>query len=95
MLYFLTELSTGGDIFNLFRYITFRAGGGFFTALLLSFILGKPVINFLKKHQKKGQPIRADGPRQPFNSKERNANYGWNFNTGNADYFHSAMGEMG
>ena len=62
MLYFLTELSTGGDIFNLFRYITFRAGGGFFTALLLSFILGKPVINFLKKHQKKGQPIRADGP---------------------------------
>ena len=62
MLYFLTELSTGGDVFNLFRYITFRAGGGFFTALLLSFILGKPVINFLKKHQKKGQPIRADGP---------------------------------
>ncbi len=62
MLYFLTELSTGGDIFNLFRYITFRAGGGFFTALLLSFIFGKPVINFLKKHQKKGQPIRADGP---------------------------------
>ncbi len=26
MLYWLTELSDGGDIFNLFRYITFRAG---------------------------------------------------------------------
>ena len=27
MLYWLTELSDGGDVFNLFRYITFRAGG--------------------------------------------------------------------
>ena len=26
MLYWLTELSDGGDFFNLFRYITFRAG---------------------------------------------------------------------
>ena len=27
MLYWLTELSDGGDFYNLFRYITFRAGG--------------------------------------------------------------------
>jgi len=27
MLYFLSELSDGGDAFNLFRYITFRSGG--------------------------------------------------------------------
>ena len=33
MLYWLTELSDGGDFFNLFRYITFRAGGAFMTAL--------------------------------------------------------------
>ena len=26
MLYWLTQFSDGGDFFNLFRYITFRAG---------------------------------------------------------------------
>ena len=26
MLYWLTALSDGGDFYNLFRYITFRAG---------------------------------------------------------------------
>ena len=62
MLYFLSEWSDGGDVFNLFRYITFRAGGAFFTALILSFILGQPLINWLKHKQKKGQPIREDGP---------------------------------
>lgn len=62
MFYFLSELSDGGDVFNIFKYITFRAGAAFFTALLLSFIFGQPVINFLKRKQKRGQPIRADGP---------------------------------
>lgn len=62
MLYFLTELSDGGGVFNLFRYITFRSGGAFFTALFLSFVFGQPVINMLKRKQKKGQPIRDDGP---------------------------------
>ena len=62
MLYFLSELSDGGDAFNLFRYITFRSGGAFFTALLLSFMFGAPVIRRLKKMQKNGQPIRKDGP---------------------------------
>ena len=65
MLYhLLTPLSEGGDPFNLFRYITFRAGGAFFTALLLSFIFGRPVINWLRRLQKKGQPIREDGPQR-------------------------------
>ena len=49
MLYFLSGLSDGGDFFNLFRYITFRAGGAFFTALLLSFIFGQPLIKWLKR----------------------------------------------
>ncbi|GLQ34875.1 phospho-N-acetylmuramoyl-pentapeptide-transferase [Amylibacter marinus] len=62
MLYFLSELSDGGDIFNLFRYITFRAGGALFTALILSFMFGAPLIRRLRKMQKKGQPIREDGP---------------------------------
>jgi phospho-N-acetylmuramoyl-pentapeptide-transferase len=34
MLYWLTWLFNGGDVFNLFRYITFRAGGAFLTALI-------------------------------------------------------------
>ena len=62
MLYWLTAFSDGGDIFNLFRYITFRAGGAFFTALVFGFMFGKPLINFLRAKQKNGQPIREDGP---------------------------------
>ena len=62
MLYFVNIFSDGGDIINLFRYITFRAGGAFFTALLFGFIFGQPLINFLRKKQKNGQPIRSDGP---------------------------------
>ena len=62
MLYFLNELSDGGDFFNLFRYITFRAGGAFFTALIFGFVFGKPLINLLRRKQGKGQPIRLDGP---------------------------------
>jgi phospho-N-acetylmuramoyl-pentapeptide-transferase len=66
MLYWLTEFSDGGDIFNLFRYITFRAGMAFFTALIFGFIFGRPLINLLRRRQGKGQPIRDDGPQTHF-----------------------------
>lgn len=66
MLYWLTALSDGGDIFNLFRYITFRAGGAFMTALFFGFIFGRPLINVLRRKQGKGQPIRDDGPEGHF-----------------------------
>ena len=66
MLYWLTLLSDGGDVFNLFRYITFRAGGAFLTALLFGFIFGRPLINVLRRRQGKGQPIRDDGPESHF-----------------------------
>ncbi len=69
MLYWLTELSDGGDIFNLFRYITFRAGAAFFTALIFGFLFGRPLINLLKARQKNGQPIRADGPEGHIEAK--------------------------
>jgi phospho-N-acetylmuramoyl-pentapeptide-transferase len=63
MLYhLLTPLSDGGDMFNLFNYITVRAGGAFITSLLFAFIFGRPIINRLRKMQKRGQPIRDDGP---------------------------------
>lgn len=66
MLYWLTALSDGGDFFNLFRYITFRAGGAFMTALVFGFIFGQPLINVLRRRQGKGQPIRDDGPEAHF-----------------------------
>ncbi len=66
MLYWLTEFSDGGDAFNLFRYITFRAGGAFATALIFGFIFGQPLINLLRRRQGKGQPIRDDGPQTHF-----------------------------
>ncbi|NAZ35948.1 phospho-N-acetylmuramoyl-pentapeptide-transferase [Rubellimicrobium sp. CFH 75288] len=66
MLYWLTALSTGGDVFNLFRYITFRAGGAFLTALVFGFAFGPMLIAVLRQRQGKGQPIRADGPEGHF-----------------------------
>lgn len=66
MLYWLTALSDGGDFFNLFNYITFRAGGAFITALLFGFVFGPPLINVLRRRQGKGQPIRDDGPEGHF-----------------------------
>jgi phospho-N-acetylmuramoyl-pentapeptide-transferase len=60
--YFLTPLAHEYAIFNLFRYITFRAGGALLTALLLSFCLGPSFIKWLRKKQREGQPIREDGP---------------------------------
>ncbi|MCA0920092.1 phospho-N-acetylmuramoyl-pentapeptide-transferase [Pseudooceanicola nanhaiensis] len=66
MLYWLTALSDGGDVFNLFRYITFRAGGAFMTALIFGFLFGRPLIDVLRRKQGKGQPIRSDGPEGHF-----------------------------
>lgn len=62
MLYWLTEFSDGGDVFNLFRYITFRAGAAFATSLIFGFLFGQPLIDLLRRKQGKGQPIRDDGP---------------------------------
>lgn len=69
MLYWLTAFSDGGDFFNLFRYITFRAGGAFFTALVFGFLFGRPLINLLRQKQKYGQPIRDDGPESHLDTK--------------------------
>ncbi|MCC7321764.1 MAG: phospho-N-acetylmuramoyl-pentapeptide-transferase [Rubellimicrobium sp.] len=66
MLYWLSTLGTDGGIFNLFRYITFRAGGAFLTALVFGFIFGRPLIDVLRRKQGKGQPIRSDGPEGHF-----------------------------
>lgn len=69
MLYWLTIFSDGGDFWNLFRYITFRAGGAFFTALVFGFFFGRPLINLLRQKQRHGQPIRDDGPESHHETK--------------------------
>ena len=63
MLYWLTALSDGGDFFNLFRYITFRAGGAFLTALIFGFIFGPPLINVLRRRQGRANPFVTMAPR--------------------------------
>ena len=62
MLYhLLAPLADKYIAFNLFRYITFRALAAMVTALLLSFLLGPPIIRWLRT-LRVGQVVRADGP---------------------------------
>ena len=59
---FLYPLADQISVFNLFRYLTFRTGGAVLTALVICFLLGPPIIAWLRRRQGNGQPIRADGP---------------------------------
>ena len=54
--YFLVPFAEGGDFFNLFRYLTFRTGGAMMTSLLISFLIGPHLINWLRVKQKKANP---------------------------------------
>ena len=47
--------------FNIFQYITFRAGMAIITSMVLSLYIGKHLIRFLTKY-KINQTIRTDGP---------------------------------
>jgi phospho-N-acetylmuramoyl-pentapeptide-transferase len=51
----------GLSALNVFRYITFRAAYAAITALLVCFVLGPPMIAWLRR-VKLGQRIRAEGP---------------------------------
>lgn len=62
MLVWLADFAGAFPILNVFRYITFRAGGATATALLFVFFFGPAAISWLRIKQGKGQPIRADGP---------------------------------
>jgi len=66
MLIWLVELSDKVQFFNLFRYITFRAGAALFTSAFIVFLFGPRIIASLRVRQGKGQPIRADGPQTHF-----------------------------
>lgn len=63
MLYnLLYPMAENFQLFNLFKYLTFRTGGAILTAMVISFIIGPAVIRWLKSKQGSGQPIRSDGP---------------------------------
>ena len=66
----LYPLAEDFRIFNLFRYLTFRTGAAVMTALIISFILGPPLIRWLRSKQGKGQPIRDDGPARHIVAKQ-------------------------
>lgn len=58
------------QFFNLFNYLTFRTGGAMVTAMVIAFAIGGPFIQWLRKKQGKGQPIRADGPESHLLTKK-------------------------
>ena len=62
MLTLLSDYAAYFGPFNLFRYLTVRAGGAFFTAFVFVLFFGPRIIAALRLKQGKGQPIRADGP---------------------------------
>ncbi len=68
--YFLVPLADHISAFNVFRYITFRAGGAIMTALLIAFRDRARLIRWLRLKQGKGQPIRTDGPQRHIIEKQ-------------------------
>ncbi|HVL79905.1 MAG TPA: phospho-N-acetylmuramoyl-pentapeptide-transferase [Sphingomicrobium sp.] len=62
MLYLIAEQLGFPGILNLIRYLSFRAGAASATALAIGLLLGPWFISYLRVRQRRGQPIRADGP---------------------------------
>jgi phospho-N-acetylmuramoyl-pentapeptide-transferase len=69
MLYYLTNFSDQFALFNVFKYLSFRAGGAIMTALLIAFWMGPGLIHWMRRKQGRGQPIRQDGPQGHIISK--------------------------
>ena len=62
MLYFLfSVLVEQFSFLNVFKYLTVRTGLSMFTAMLVVFLVGNPLINFFSSKQIHN-PIREDGP---------------------------------
>ncbi|KAA0972580.1 phospho-N-acetylmuramoyl-pentapeptide-transferase [Aureimonas fodinaquatilis] len=66
MLTYLANLADDAQIFNVFRYITFRTGAAMITSFIVVFLFGPSIIAMLRLRQGRGQPIRADGPQTHF-----------------------------
>lgn len=61
----LLERYPDGSFLNVFRYQTFRAMLGFFTAIIVAFVIGPPFIRWMQRKQY-GEVIRTDGPTTHF-----------------------------
>ena len=71
MLYYLLySFHTSFSVFNVFRYITFRAILAILTAVFLSFLCGPWVIRKLQELKVK-QYVRDDGPQTHLAKRER------------------------
>jgi len=80
MLYnLLSPLGDEFQLFNLFRYLTFRTGGAIMTAMVICFLIGPVVIRWLKSKQGEGQPIREDGPASHLLTKRGTPTMGGSF----------------
>ena len=66
MLIWLVEFVDHFQIFNLFRYLTFRSGAATVTSAVIVFLFGPRIISMLSVRQGRGQPIRADGSQTHF-----------------------------
>jgi phospho-N-acetylmuramoyl-pentapeptide-transferase len=66
--YLLTPLRDHWIVFNLFKYISFRAASAAIMALFISLLIGPSIIRKLKKHQI-GEAIREDGPKSHLSKK--------------------------
>lgn len=70
MLYnLLSPLASDFQVFNLFRYLTFRTGCATMTSLIICFLIGPRLITWLRNKHSGGQPIREDGPESHFKKR--------------------------
>ena len=70
ILYFLNTFFSDTSVNNIFSYITVRVFCAVLTSLIICLILGPKFINFMSENQKKGQPIRLDGPQSHLLTKK-------------------------
>jgi phospho-N-acetylmuramoyl-pentapeptide-transferase len=61
LFHLLPQFSDVHIVFNLFRYITFRAAGAMVTSLILAFVLGPATIRWLRR-MRVGEVVRVEGP---------------------------------
>ena len=62
ILYFLNNFFSDLPSLTIFHYLTVRSVCAILTSLLICLIAGPRFIKFMENKQKKGQPIRIDGP---------------------------------
>ncbi len=71
MLYnFLLHFSNHIAALNVFHYITLRSWAAMLTSLIICFMYGGKIINWLALRQNGGQPIRAEGPESHLKTKK-------------------------